>query len=211
MSRHPVVIVHGLWLNGLEFFLLRARLRDAGFAPSVFQYSSLHATLDESAAALAARLRAAGTPVHVVAHSLGGIVALAAFASGRDMPGGRAVFLGSPVRGSRAAKAIAGWSYGRQILGALAATELAQARERRWDGEREIGVIAGARSAGLGRLFADLPQPNDGTVCVDETVLPGATAQVVLEVSHTGMLFSTAVADAVVAFLASGRFPLASR
>ena len=55
-------------------------------------------------------------------------------------------------------------------------------------------------------MFADLPQPNDGTVCVDETDLPGATARVVLEVSHTGMLLSQTVAAATLRFLASGSF-----
>jgi hypothetical protein len=55
-------------------------------------------------------------------------------------------------------------------------------------------------------MFADLPQPNDGTVCVDETDLPGATARVVLDVSHTGMLLSRSVADATGCFLATGSF-----
>ena len=46
--------------------------------------------------------------------------------------------------------------------------------------------------------------PNDGTVCVDETALSGASAQLVLDVSHTGMLLSSAVAAATVQFLPFG-------
>ncbi len=65
-------------------------------------------------------------------------------------------------------------------------------------------MIAGSRAVGIGRVFADLPVPNDGTVCVDETALPGASAQLVLDVSHTGMLLSSAVAAATVQFLAIG-------
>jgi hypothetical protein len=42
---------------------------------------------------------------------------------------------------------------------------------------------------------------------VDETQLPGATAHLVLDVSHTGMLFSSSVAALAVAFLESGQFP----
>lgn len=202
----PVVLVHGLWLNGLEFVLLRERLRRAGFAPAVFHYSSMHTTLGEVAAELGARLRSFDGPVHVVAHSLGGVVALETFATARDLPPGRAVLLGSPMQGSRAAKAIAAWSFGPQILGPFALAELAQARERSWDGPREIGIVAGSRSAGLGRLCAELAQPNDGTVCVAETQLPGVSAHLVLDVSHTGMLFSSAVAAAAVEFLASGSF-----
>ena len=202
----PVIVVHGLWMNGLESFLLRDRLKGAGFAPSVFRYPSMHASLAQVTAALAARLRAAGETAHVVAHSLGGLVALETLQGEGELPPGRTVLLGSPVQGSRAASAIARWSLGPQLLGSLAIAELARARDRRWRGPREIGLIAGSRSAGLGRVFADLPQPNDGTVCVDETELPGATARVVLDVSHTGMLLSQAVAAATNRFLAHGSF-----
>jgi pimeloyl-ACP methyl ester carboxylesterase len=193
-------------MNGLESFLLRDRLKGAGFAPSVFRYPSLHASLAQVTAALAARLRSAGDTVHVVAHSLGGLVAIETLQESRDLPPGRVVLLGSPVQGSRAAKAIAGWSLGPQLLGSLAIAELARAHDRRWSGTHEVGLIVGSRSAGLGRVFADLPQPNDGTVCVDETDLPGATARVVLDVSHTGMLLSQAVAAATNRFLARGSF-----
>jgi alpha-beta hydrolase superfamily lysophospholipase len=156
--------------------------------------------------ALAARLKSFDGPVHVLAHSLGGVVTLETFAAERELPPGRIVLLGSPVQGSRSAQAIAAWSWGPQILGALAVAELTRPRARSWAGTRELGVIAGSRSAGLGRLFASLPVPNDGTIAVDETRLPGATASIVLDVSHTGMLFSLAVADSVTRFLRDGGF-----
>ena len=59
---------------------------------------------------------------------------------------------------------------------------------------------------GLGRLLSDLPEPNDGTVAVDETFLEGARDHIVLDVSHTQMLFSAEVAAQVVQFLREGRF-----
>ena len=173
----------------------------------MFRYSSMQATLADAVAKLAATLRAIEGPVHVVAHSLGGLVALEAFVKERDLPPGRAVLLASPVQGSRAAQAVAAWSFGPQVLGGLALAEIARPCRRRWSGSREIGVIAGARPAGLGRLFASLPQPNDGTVCLEETELPGATARAVFDVSHTGMLFSRDVAHATASFLRDGRFP----
>jgi pimeloyl-ACP methyl ester carboxylesterase len=144
--------------------------------------------------------------VHVVAHSLGGSVTLETLARERDLPPGRVVLLGSPVQGSRAARAVASWSLGSQLFGALAVAQLARAHERRWDLPREIGVIAGSRSIGLGRLFAELPQPNDGTVAVEETRMPGASAHLVLDVSHLGMLWSQPVAGAAGRFLARGSF-----
>jgi hypothetical protein len=71
---------------------------------------------------------------------------------------------------------------------------------------REVGVIAGSLPVGIGRVFAELPVPNDGTVCVDETELPGAASRIVHDVSHTGMLFSSAVANSAVKFLVTGGF-----
>lgn len=199
-------MVHGLWLNGLEFFLLRDRLRRAGFAPTNYHYSSMHATLDAAADGLAARLRALGGRAHVVAHSLGGLVACEAYARHADLPDGRVVLMGSPVRGSRTARAVASHWFGPAALGPLALAELAREREAAWRIAREVGVIAGSLPVGIGRVFSDLPPPNDGTVCVDETELPGATSRIVHDVSHTGMLFSSAVADSAVQFLATGRF-----
>jgi pimeloyl-ACP methyl ester carboxylesterase len=169
----------------------------------------MHVSLREAAEALAARLRAIGGPVHVVAHSLGGLVACDAFANHDNLPDGRVVLLGSPVRGARAAREVAARWYGHAMLGTLAVAELARERDAAWSSTREVGVIAGSRSVGLGRMFADLPLPNDGTVCVDETDLTGAHSRLVLDVSHTGMLLSSAVVAATVQFLATGTFEAA--
>ncbi len=193
-------------MNGLESFLLRDRLERFGFKASTFRYPSLHASLDEVTAALARRLRAFKGPVHLVAHSLGGVVAIETLERESELPPGRVVLLGSPVQGSRAARAVAGWSFGPRLLGSLAFTELVRERDRRWGLQRELGLIAGSRSAGFGRLVADLPQPNDGTVAVDETLLPGATDHRIHDVSHIGMLLNRSVAVAVADFLAHGSF-----
>ena len=194
-------------MNGLESFLLRDRLAKAGFAPSVFRYPSMESSLSEVTVELAAHLRSFDGTVHTVGHSLGGLVVIETLEREEGLPPGRTVLLGSPVRGSRAARSIATWSVGPQLLGALAVAELARERDCTWSLPREIGLIAGCRSAGLGRVFADLPQPNDGTICLDETQLSGATAHRMLDVSHTGMLFSSTVATFAVAFLESGQFP----
>lgn len=194
-------------MNGLETFLLRNRLAEAGFEPSVFRYPSTRADVGGAAAALSGHLREFGNgPVHLVGHSLGGLVILEAFEAQGEFPQGRVVLLGSPVQGSRAARAVAAWSLGPHLLGRLAAAELTRRQRRAWRGPRELGIIAGSRSAGIGRLFAELPAPNDGTVSVDETRLTGAKEHIVLDVSHTGMLLSTQVAEAVIVFLRDGCF-----
>jgi hypothetical protein len=67
-------------------------------------------------------------------------------------------------------------------------------------------VIAGNRSVGLGRLVARLTEPNDGTVAVAETAVPGAHARLVLPVAHFAMLLAPVVARQVARFLRTGAF-----
>jgi len=59
---------------------------------------------------------------------------------------------------------------------------------------------------GLGRLVGTLGGASDGTILVEETQIEGAADRVVLRVSHTGMVFSAAVARQVGVFLGTGRF-----
>ncbi len=194
-------------MTGVDSELFRNRLAREGFRPSLFRYHSTRSTLAAITESLAAAIRDAGPRVHVVGHSLGGVVALEAFERHLELPPGRVVLMGAPVRGARAALALARNAFGQQVLGPLALAELAQCRERRWTQPRELGLVAGSRPIGLGRFFARLPRPNDGTVALDETELPGAVDRLVHDASHIGMLFSGRVAAAVAAFLRDGRFP----
>ena len=75
-----------------------------------------------------------------------------------------------------------------------------------WDGHREVGIIAGSLSVGLGMLTTGVPRPNDGTVAVEETRLDGITAHMTLPVSHTSMLMSSEIARETRHFLENGRF-----
>jgi hypothetical protein len=59
---------------------------------------------------------------------------------------------------------------------------------------------------GLGKLVGARGAPNDGTIFVDETRLPGISQHLVMRVSHTGLPFSKSVARQTGAFLHAGRF-----
>ena len=203
----PVVVVHGLYMPGSELFLLRRRLVGAGFAAMQFRYRTLSHDVDRSAAFLAEHVAGvSGDTVHLVGHSLGGIVIHKCIERYGVARIGRIVCLGSPFSGSVAAQHMRRLPGGRYLLGRAMAQACEEAAERSWDGARELGVIAGDRAWGMGRMLGPLPKPNDGTVTVAETQLPGATDHIVLPVTHFSMLWSRKVADAVVAFLRNGRF-----
>ena len=59
---------------------------------------------------------------------------------------------------------------------------------------------------GLGITLGPLVAPHDGTVSVEETRLDGISDHHTVAASHTGLLFSSEVADLTLAFLRDGCF-----
>jgi pimeloyl-ACP methyl ester carboxylesterase len=205
-----VVYVHGLWLTGIEGGFLRKRLAaELNAETRAFNYASVKSSVSRNAQALReylGELRA--DTLHLVGHSLGGLVILKLFEAGiaERLPPGRIVFLGSPLNGSRSAVNLARLPLGKTLLGRGVHEELLNARERRWGGQRDLGVIAGSLSVGLGKIVGARGAPNDGTIFVEETRLAGISQHLVMPVSHTGLPFSRSVAHQTGAFLRSGKF-----
>ena len=191
---------------GLEFAPLRYRVRRAGFETRRFHYSSLRHGVDENARGLGAYLQALPAErLHLVAHSLGGLVTLRMFQQGVKLAPGRVVFLGSPVRGSRAAAYLAENGL-RWALGKAGPGGLAERYEPRWTEPRELGVVAGTHEFAINPMNFGLASPHDGMVSVTETVVDGAKDSVTIHANHTGMLFTRELAEQVVTFLEGGRF-----
>ena len=207
MSDH-VILLHGLWMRGFALAMLHRRLIEDGFRVHRFDYLSVAATQQRILDRLQARmvaLAAEADAVHLVGHSLGGLLALRACLEASELPPGRIVCLGSPVKGSAAARGFAGWGRGGEVL--LGHNrELLQQGFERWDGSREVGMIAGCMPLGLGAVLGHFEGQHDGTVAVEETRLPGLADHCVIEANHTGLLFSVDVARQVGQFLRRGQF-----
>lgn len=192
-------------MRGLTLVPLARRLEASGFLPHRFDYASLFRGPAPSMERLATKLLGlAPGPVHLVGHSLGGLIALSTLAAYSGLPRGRVVCLGSPLAGSGAARGLA-MNHLSPLLGRSAV--LLKSGLHALPGGREVGVVAGSKAMGLGKLFGDFDGLNDGTVAVWETRLPGLADHRVLPVSHTGLIFSAPVADLVAGFLRDGRFP----
>lgn len=197
-----VLLVHGLWLHGASMRWIGARLREAGFVPREFSYASVGGGPDAAVPRLAEAIGDA--PTHVVAHSLGGLVALSAL-RGSTLPVPRLVCLGTPLCGSRAARNLLGqFPLAAAMLGRSAG--LLQGGCQAWDGQTQVGSVAGSTPHGLGQLFGRFDSANDGTVAVDETRVDGLADHVVIAASHSGLLFSPMAVRQAAAFLREGRF-----
>lgn len=200
--REAVVMVHGIWLTGVEFLSLKRQLAQAGFEIHVFHYHSLIRSPEANADKLNRFVASIDAEiVHFVGHSLGGIVVSHLFHNYPLQRPGRVVMLGTPLKGSAVAQAfhrvpVLQWLLGRSVRQGLLG------HAPRWKASHELAMIAGNRGIGIGMLlFGALSSPNDGTVALAETKGAGIQLHVEVPYSHFGMLFSTRVAEVVVSFL----------
>jgi pimeloyl-ACP methyl ester carboxylesterase len=205
-EKQSVVLVHGIWMTGLEMGWLGRRLGAMGYSVHYFHYQSFSTRPRESAEKLNDFVKQLQLEqVHFVGHSLGGIILLHLFDLYPGQPPGRVVLLGSPVLGSLVARTLSFYPLLHHLLGRTTDQGLLGDAPA-WRRSRPLGVIAGNSGMGIGRFFGCLDGPCDGTVAVAETRLAGADDFCTLPVGHMGMLFSREVAKQTEKFLETARF-----
>lgn len=213
-SRRPVpgtviVFVHGAIVNGWEMGVLRGRLKRLGYGVRQFHWPSVRVGLEENVERLGKFI--AGTEaktLHVIGHSMGGVLTRLLFERAPDPRPGRLIAIGSPLTDCWVGRRYAGlrgpvgpWLVGRSVHDYIQGPI-----DPVWRGEREFGVIAGTYPFGAGAVFRDLPKPSDGVVLLEETKLNGLTDQATFRLNHFGMLLSKRCAAAIARFLEAGRF-----
>src|ERR1700722_8662927 len=141
-------------MPGFEGGVLRRRLRiERGFRTYRYGYHSVRDPMAALVAGLRQLIARIDAPqVHLLGHSLGGLIVLRFLQRHTMAQPGRVVFLGTPCAGSSVARRLARWKVGRRMLGPVACEELLQSGSTRWDQPRELGIIAGTRPVGLGQL-----------------------------------------------------------
>jgi pimeloyl-ACP methyl ester carboxylesterase len=206
-----VVTVHGLWMRAGAMIVLQRRLETCGFEVHRFGYPTVNQSLEANAAALADFIGSVpGDTVHLVAHSLGGVVIRAMLE--RRIPArlGRVVMLGSPLRGSQIGARVTRLPGGRRIIGQSIIDLNARGGFGDWVPGVPAGGIAGRVPFGTSWLVGGIYEANDGTVAVAETRVPGLADHIVLPVTHFALPWSKRVSDQVQHFLTHGRFRHAS-
>jgi len=204
-----VVLVHGLWLTRHTVFGWRRRFERLGCSALAFGYPSREPLADNVKRLSDFVSSLAATNVYVLGHSLGGLLTVDMLAQGGGDCVRRAVLAGTPLAGSIAGRRLARWGSGRWFIGG--ANPVLEAASAQRDARLaalpvDIGIIAGTRPLGLGRLFGALPKPNDGTVALRETRLAAARDTIALPVSHSQMLVSSRIVDQALHFFINGRF-----
>ena len=205
-KNEAVVLVHGLWMTGVDLVLLRHRLRQCGFNTAQFSYHTVRRDIKQNVSRLQQFVsKQQGGVMTFIGHSRGGLLLRQLFHDYPEQRPGRIVTLGTPHMGSVVARKFNRSSMGRFILGrSLEKGLLGDVPP--WQSTHELGVIAGTLSIGVGQIMPGLEKPNDGTVAVKETNMPGMTDHIEMPVSHTALLFSAEVAKQTCYFLNAGCF-----
>jgi pimeloyl-ACP methyl ester carboxylesterase len=196
-----VIVIPGLWMPAAVMAFIAAQLARAGFKTRRFGYwgrAPLEANIDRLARFID------GHRVHLVGHSLGGVLIYDTLRRHPELACGRVVLLGAPVRGCFAGRRLEANALGRWFMGACA-PRWAEC-EARWERPEPLGVIAGTLPVGLGRALGALPGENDGVVRVEETAVDGMTERTVLRLGHSMLPVSREVARLVHRFISGARF-----
>jgi hypothetical protein len=190
-----VLLVHGLWMHAPALYFWKKELRKAGFEAEYFSYKSMLQS-PELAFARLRTLALARPNTHILAHSLGGLIAVNALASSEFK--GQIICVGTPLAGSQVVR-----HYATTALGSLAGRSAALlcAGLTHIPEGLQVSVIAGTKPKGLGQLFHRFSEPNDGSVALSETQIPGLAQHVTVCASHSGQLFSDEVVNKAIELL----------
>lgn len=195
------LFVHGMFLGGQEAFWLALGLARHRIRLRRFRYRSRAEAPEAVVARLAERLETF-PDLHLVAHSFGGVLSLAAMSQAPQWRG-RAVLLGAPVQGSRVARRTLELPGGALMLG-KAADWLTRGLEEFAVPRGRVLVIAGTLNVGVGRLLAAASPEGDGIVNLEETELENAAGSLRFNTFHLGLVYHPGVIERVAGFIGDG-------
>lgn len=205
-----VALVHGLGRTRRSMRPVENYLRERGYEVANIGYPSRKMPIEALAEQVGAEIRArcAGPErrVHVVTHSLGGIL-LRCYLKDHEIPNlGRVVMLGPPNQGSAVADVLSKGGFLRAVMGPAAA-QLGTTGVPAQLGpvKFELGVIAGSASwvPFVSRVLA---KPHDGLVSVESAQVEGMRDLLVVPRSHTFLMRDAEVLRQVECFLRDGKF-----
>ncbi|QDU35803.1 Alpha/beta hydrolase family protein [Maioricimonas rarisocia] len=208
MTGTAVIFIHGIVRSSKSFGAMPKALAEAGYTVVGFDYPSTRVPIAESAEYFHKLLQSLDgvDEIHVVAHSMGGLVVRAWLAEHEDPRIDRMVMLGVPNNGARMANLLRDWTLFKAVFGP-AGQQLVEDPEGVLEKlpvpKFEYAIVAGSRGTEKG-FNPLIPGDDDGTVSVDSTRLVGAVDFMTVPVLHTFLPRDRRVIEAVKRFFKTG-------
>jgi pimeloyl-ACP methyl ester carboxylesterase len=204
-----VVLLHGIANVPLSMKYLEKSIEEAGYSVHNLGYPSMEIPIGEAADRVREYVAALGpdVTVHFVAHSMGNLVVRRMF--DKKLPNlGRMVMIAPPNQGSMLAQQLRDLDIYRWFFGP-AGQQLPADRVEFFNTlpvpPCPFGIIAGGRGTEKG-YNPLLPGDDDGTVRVEETLLAGAADFILINNTHTLILFDRETREQTIHFLKHGNF-----
>jgi pimeloyl-ACP methyl ester carboxylesterase len=212
-TQDGVVLLHGISRTARSFGKMESAIECAGYATLNLDYASrrkaLEALADDIHPGIEAFAGRLSGQLHLVCHSMGGLVTRVYLARYRPPNLGRVVMLGTPNGGSEITDRLKNIVFYRALFGP-AGQQLGTLRDAATTAllppiDYPVGIIAGNHSI-YPVASAFLPRPHDGRVSVANTKLDGMTDHVVLRKSHPWLVRNDEAIMQTIAFLRQGKF-----
>lgn len=208
-----VILVHGLARSPNTMEPMALTLQDAGYQTTILSYPSRHQSIrnlaDEHLAPAIQDCRKKGaSKIHLVTHSLGGIIVRDYLSRHKVKELGRVVMLAPPNQGSEVVDRIGHWKTFKAIngpAGGQLGTAKSSPPKALGPVTYPVGIIAGDRSINPINSCM-IKGSDDGKVSIENTKVEGMTDHIVLHRTHPMIMKRQETITLTIRFLQLGQF-----
>lgn len=208
-----VVLVHGLWRSGFAMRSIANDLDDYGFHTVLIDYPSTEMEIPQLAEGFLSDgvelcQQTGAEKIHLVTHSMGGILARQYLQNHKLPQGSRVVMLSPPNQGSDLSKKFSDSAWYQWLVGPAGASLTQDGNgiiTQLLEVDEPVGVIAAYRSWSLWPE-SWLPSPNDGTVSVKNMMLKEMDDVILVNSGHATMRYKEEIHHQIRHFIKNGVF-----
>jgi pimeloyl-ACP methyl ester carboxylesterase len=212
---NTVVLLHGIKKTSACMSKFARHLEGLGYRVRNLDYPSTRLPIEKIAERIELEIEDASEStadgkVHLIGHSMGGLVIRAVLKNYRPHNLGRVIMIGTPNKGSQVADFLKAVPLYQKLYGPAGQqliTDQSGFAEIFGPVDFDLGIIAGNRTIDpISSLVIGYRRPNDGKVTVENTKLEGAADHIVVATNHTFFPSSRVMWQQAEAFLCNGLF-----